>query len=1355
LLIEYSTNKIIIDPYNKNNKKTSPFPKEISSNYKKKNLCIKKYSNDKNINKSTISINENQNLVMQNNSQLSKLQSPFKDSNCSYLEHIDDAKSNKICDRSLFSPINQIFSTKEFTREINTTSKNSKFSNSNFNKTDIKEDNSKDLLKNLNNFKSKKYNEIPLNSQELRRNYASESAAGDVSVKDKNSKNNLIDNNKTYANIIKKNNSSNNYRKENFDMKNPNQQFNHVDKTDHNSILLSAANNINNKNVLQKSNSSNFSKVHLNNTNTQFTNINTVNSNKEKLNNKVFQKLYNFDEQFMFFKFRKENIDSFFSLQRQFSHKNGNKTKSSSNDRSRRSSKNTKSLLTRKSANNNTYNSNTENIHFSQNNNLSHAINKTSINDARNSILKKSNSFNHFEKLYNHSFTLGDKFREKKSLIEKSFLENSKPQITKKAHNIIRDPNLFHCRLYPYHKIDQGNINVSGFSNKKNTISDNFNYKFDYSHKAFSTKSFAKSKIDKEPKKDKDSPNNSFCGVYSNILENIKKLEGIDDIKSFKIYRTSKKKSKGNYIYDDNQKTNMNNDINNRSCNNFEGSNLNKIDELDYLTNNERNKTLDNFTFTPQINNNSRRIADKLQNSRTRLIKSTMKACYLAPNRKYKGEIKNKKFTFNHYEDSKNITNDIQINNIHQDTNLDPNNQNNTNNRIFSHSFDNTTSQNISKNNPYLYLTTRNKFFLNNTAREIKSQNKNELNKIKFLTINNVKIPERPINLYKKGLESLKKREAKSLEKIINDSQLYKQYSFKPKIDKRISPSIYRGKAIQYGHNDSKRNLNNSNTLHDSSNQASNNIINNNYNNFENPEISISNNYNYVYEKQIIWKNNVERKTKKLKDERHLMENKDCTYRPDILREEMPNDEKFIEKNLNQIQDYVNKRRAIIQKSKEEEKYKEKRLNMDIDCRKFIKKPTIPKEYNITKYESSDVNNNVKTPNNHINNEDKFSFNNNNNNLSFTSINNNVNNNKSKSPFKVERVNFHSINKFRRHFKTKDFFEKDENKDKNIIRNRNINLNKNDCNEKMNVEMNNLNASELLYSYGNNEVQQYNFSRFDLNSNMINNILNNDNMVTGKFLNNDIQDINMDNINVNYNIVSNNNHDNQENQYYSNSNNNNLNNIGQNDNVFNEFNSINHHNNLNQIPIYSNDYIPENNPNSNYIYGNGNDNINNNIYSNNINAYTFYDEKEEEKFNQKNNFNKNFHENSNNNNKELKKPVIKIFNLLNNDKQSNSIINSNNNSYNRGNVNNKSFNLIGQMNKEILNKNKIHNKSNEIKNININNANSDRNFRKNEFDNDNSNDMENYSETIGYPIDQQKFIDAVRNIHDKLINLNL
>ena len=170
----------------------------------------------------------------------------------------------------------------------------------------------------------------------------------------------------------------------------------------------------------------------------------------------------------------------------------------------------------------------------------------------------------------------------------------------------------------------------------------------------------------------------------------------------------------------------------------------------------------------------------------------------------------------------------------------------------------------------------------------------------------------------------------------------------------------------------------------------------------------------------------------------------------------------------------------------------------------------------------------------------------------------------------------------------------------------------------------------------------------------------------------------------------------------------------------------------------------------------GNSNTHNNFYSNNINAHTFYNEGAE-------------HENNRNtfDNKNLKKPNIKIYNLLN--AENNQNLNRINN-FPKSSKNFSNFNLTGKVGKINFDKNKAYKNSsndnftsnterNHRENNNMNenlyndNFNNFRNF--NQIDNNNYMGINEEEIMPNYPLDQQKFINAVKNIHDKLINLNI
>jgi len=1012
--------------------------------------------------------------------------------------------------------------------------------------------------------------------------------------------------------------------------------------------------------------------------------------------NRVFKDLYNFDHQFMFSQFKKENLDSFFTLQRKYSSKSEKKIKS----------------LEQTQNSSNFYSTNCSNfygqkIHNKRFNNSDPEIKFISEQFKNKSYSKKSRNF-YFEKLYNDRFILQNKILNKKFENEKNFLKNSKPKITLKAKNIIRDPNLFHCRLYPYHKIDTNSLNISGFANKKKTITENFDYNSDYIHSNLLNRSISSNlkNINKNVEnfesiktqiKNDNSLNNTFSGIKNNIIENIKKLEGIYDVKSFKIYRTSKNKFKNN----ETQLKNLNN-INSKE-------DRKRFKNLDYIKNNYTENYLNQFTFNPKINKKSKKIAETLEDSKTRLLK------------------RRRKFSYSPLQDS-NFSNKLNIkknystidNNIQEyqhSKNESINNANNIiyhkyENRIFNNSFDNIGNPNpLSLDNhninDNLIISTTSK--IDKFKLKTKRMNKDSKSQqYEFVIINNTKIPSRLFSLYNRGLESLKKKEAKSMEKQIQDNLFYKTFSYKPQTNKRISPSIYRGKAIKLGQSDSHRNISSYN-LFDISNQ--------NFNNFNSQTLG-----NIIYEKQLIWKNNVDRKTKILKEEKNIKENKECTYHPAIIRDEMPNDEKFIEKNLNQIQDYVNKRRASILKSKEDENYKEKRLNLNIKPKKFVKKPTLPIEFNITK-----INTNDKLNQGDLKFQQYFKG---------KSVNN--------SSFKIERKNFHSIQKFRNQFNTNNYFDFEESNDKNKNELNYFNKEDRKLNEKSYSNI--IDREDNLFLVGSinpNLIKKDNYDYLNDDESIVQNEKSKA-TISGK---SDFQFNNKNYHHYNIHNVSNNDMDSKYLPIEKNLSITNLN-----ENCI----KINQSFDCNSDLKYNNFRIPNYNESENYsnqkkfqLYSNDNsancdDYVfkmysksylgQNKIYDNN-NSNNSFD------FNYKNDFetNKTF-----SNYCPYKKinPRIKIFNLLN----ERSSLNKNENF----NYINSNHHLSSSQNYNKKEKDRYYSSTGKKKGWNDNNFNKfSKNLKKSKRD------YEVHEEKIDYPIDQQKFIDAVRNIHEKLINLKI
>ncbi len=83
-----------------------------------------------------------------------------------------------------------------------------------------------------------------------------------------------------------------------------------------------------------------------------------------------------------------------------------------------------------------------------------------------------------------------------------------------------------------------------------------------------------------------------------------------------------------------------------------------------------------------------------------------------------------------------------------------------------------------------------------------------------------------------------------------------------------------------------------------------------------------------IYKRQTEWKKKLENETMKKREKIENQKNKDFTFKPEISHLNIQNDEKFIMRNIQQMNDYVNKRREAIQRQKELEDYKNKRLGI-------------------------------------------------------------------------------------------------------------------------------------------------------------------------------------------------------------------------------------------------------------------------------------------------------------------------------------------------------------------------------------------------------------------------------------------
>ena len=157
--------------------------------------------------------------------------------------------------------------------------------------------------------------------------------------------------------------------------------------------------------------------------------------------------------------------------------------------------------------------------------------------------------------------------------------------------------------------------------------------------------------------------------------------------------------------------------------------------------------------------------------------------------------------------------------------------------------------------------------------------------------------------LYIKGMQDLKRKEQTYNENKLKKEEEYKNYPFKPKISKKHSNG---GIKI---------------------------------------ELKKKNPKDDIYIKNKEWKKRLENENISKKKKYDELENKKYTFKPEISHINIENDVPFIMKNIQQMNDYVNKRRKILEQKKEEENYKKRKLGLN--AINYNVKTTIPKEFHL------------------------------------------------------------------------------------------------------------------------------------------------------------------------------------------------------------------------------------------------------------------------------------------------------------------------------------------------------------------------------------------------------------------------
>jgi hypothetical protein len=149
--------------------------------------------------------------------------------------------------------------------------------------------------------------------------------------------------------------------------------------------------------------------------------------------------------------------------------------------------------------------------------------------------------------------------------------------------------------------------------------------------------------------------------------------------------------------------------------------------------------------------------------------------------------------------------------------------------------------------------------------------------------------------LYTKGLTKIKSREAIHNEKKTIEDNEYKKYPYKPKINE-LSGNKLTPKKQEF------------------------------------------------HEKAYNWRKNIDVRINKERAIKEQQDQKELTFKPNLSKLNIATDEKFIMKNLSQIEDYVGKRRRSIALQKEHQEYVHKKFHPEEN---FTIKHTIPKEPNL------------------------------------------------------------------------------------------------------------------------------------------------------------------------------------------------------------------------------------------------------------------------------------------------------------------------------------------------------------------------------------------------------------------------
>ena len=206
--------------------------------------------------------------------------------------------------------------------------------------------------------------------------------------------------------------------------------------------------------------------------------------------------------------------------------------------------------------------------------------------------------------------------------------------------------------------------------------------------------------------------------------------------------------------------------------------------------------------------------------------------------------------------------------------------------------------------------------FTNKSSKSIRNNSKNNLSHsgdIIKKKEGGKNIYEKMNNLYLRGVEQRQKKEKSIEENKKKKEEEYKKYAFRPKLYKNIS-----FKSQIKKNNNSKNNKN-------------------------------------IYNKNFEWKKKIENEIKKKKDKKEKYEIQLCTFKPQLCETKHHNNDKLINRALDQMNSYIKKRKDNLKHKNSEEKYKNKKLGID----GYVARSIIPVEFDLkTEKRSKDLSKN-------------------------------------------------------------------------------------------------------------------------------------------------------------------------------------------------------------------------------------------------------------------------------------------------------------------------------------------------------------------------------------------------------------